>query len=238
MEAKNMHLISTYGLRSLLLAVGSLLTCGVCFSEPTAITGWEDDVTFIEVRVDATGHAAAVLRQQANAGRSRDWQIMALQEISRPERFVTLERLTAQLVGGLFIPPDLAKGLTEDLIAPPDVRPNIVFYEAANKTGAQANTRASFYVITHVDVTTPDRTQVEAALRKLAAAADRSDGNLGFLVLQQSPAHPNHYNLVSAWLSESSFHSFAAGADAREFRKLVGPSLGAPYDERLYRRID
>jgi hypothetical protein len=32
--------------------------------------------------------------------------------------------------------------------------------------------------------------------------------------------------------------AFAASAAARQFRQTVGPLLGSPYDERLFRRID
>ena len=47
--------------------------------------------------------------------------------------------------------------------------------------------------------------------------------------------------LLLTWgvcLSESSFHAFSASVGGRQFRQTVGPLLGAPYDERLYRRVD
>ena len=229
-----MHLDSTYRSRSLLLTLALLLTCG-------ATPGVEINaasaaaITFIEVSVEARGHAGGVLRQQANASHG---QIISLQEISRPERFVVLEReppdvLTARGRGTRA----LIESLTDDLIAPPDQRSNHEFDEITTAPGQRVDARANFYVVTHVDIAPPDQSQIETALRKLAAAARQSNGNLSFEILQQID-RPNHFNLISAWIGESPFRAFTSSAAARQFRQTVGPLLGSPYDERLFRRVD
>jgi quinol monooxygenase YgiN len=158
-----------------------------------------------------------------------------LQEISRPERFAVLEReppdvLTVRGRGTRA----LIEGLTDDLTAPPDQRLN---REIATATSPRVDARADFYVVTHMDIASPDRSRVETALYKLAAAARRTDGNLGFEIQQQID-RPNHFNLISAWLGESPFRAFTSSAATREFRQTVGPLLGSPYDERLFRRVD
>ena len=129
------------------------------------------------------------------------------------------------------------EGLTDDLIAPPDQRLNREFDEIATAPSLRVDARANFYVVTHVDIAPPDQSQIETALRKLAAAARQSDGNLGFEILQQID-RPNHFNLISAWIGESPFRTFTSGAAARQFRQTVGPFLGSPYNERLYRRVE
>jgi quinol monooxygenase YgiN len=224
--------------RSLLLALALLLKFDVIPSaEVNALS--VQALTFIEVSVEARGHSANALREQVNAlreHRASAGQIIAMQEIARPERFAVLERetpavLTAQETHAL------TESFTADLIAPPDQRLNRELEESTSATGQQVNAPANFYVVTHVDIVTPDRSRVETALRKLTAAARQSDGNLGVEILQQID-RPNHFNLICAWLSESAFHAFAASSAAREFRQAVGPVLGSPYDERLFRRVD
>ena len=95
-------------------------------------------------------------------------------------------------------------------------------------------------MIAHLDLAlpaTPDRARADIAMQQFTVAAGQSDGNLGFVAWQQSE-RPNHFNLISGWNSESQFHAFAATRAAREFRPIVGPMSGSPYDERLFRRVD
>ena len=227
------------GRGSLLLALALLLTCGVTPGGEIK-AGSAAAMTFIEVRVEARGHAGSVLRQ-ANASHeypASAGQVISLQEISRSERFVVLEReppdvLTARGRGTRA----LIEGLTNDLIAPPDQRLNREFDEITTATSPRIDARANFYVVTHVDIAPPDQSQIETALRKLAAAARQSDGNLGFEILQQID-RPNHFNLISGWIGESPFRTFTSSAAARQFRQTVGRLLGSPYDERLFRRVD
>jgi quinol monooxygenase YgiN len=198
-------------------------------------------LTFIEVRVDAQGHAGGVLRQQASALREHtSWpaQIMLLQEVSRPERFVLVEREKPDVsTGGGRDMHSVTEPIADELTAPPDLRMNREFGEVAPATGAKADVRANVYVVSHLDMGTPDRARVEAALRQLSVAARQSEGNLRFDVWQQTD-RANHFNLISGWISESQFRAFAASRAARDFRQTVGPLLGSPYDERLFRRVD
>jgi quinol monooxygenase YgiN len=197
-------------------------------------------LTFIEVRVDARGHAGNVLRQQASALREHtSWpaQIMLLQEVSRPERFALVEREKTDVsTGGEQEMHWGTEALTDELTAPPDLRMNREFVKVALATAARADVRANVYVVVHLDIGTPDRARVEAALRQLSVAARQSAGNLGFDVWQQTD-RADHFNLISGWISESQFRAFAASRTARDFRQIVGP-LGSPYDERLFRRVD
>jgi quinol monooxygenase YgiN len=198
-------------------------------------------LTFIEVRVDARGHAGGVLRQQASALREHtSWpaQVMLLQEVSRPERFVLVEREKPEASTGAGREiQSVTEPLTDDLTAPPDLRMNRELGEVALATGAKTDVRANVYVVAHLDIAAPDRARVEAALRQLSAAARQSDGNLRFDIWQQTD-RANHFNLISGWIGESQFRAFAASRAARGFRQTVGPLLGSPYDERLFRRVD
>ena len=211
----------------------------VASAEVRAESVWA--LTFIEARVDAQGHAGCVLRQQASALREHtSWpaEVMLLQEVSRPERFVLVEREKPEVSTGAGREiQSVTAPLTDELTAPPDLRMNREFGEVALATGAKADVRANVYVVAHLDIGAPDRARVEAALRQLLVAARESEGNLRFDVWQQTD-RTNHFNLISGWISESQFRAFAASRAARDFRQTVGPLLGSPYDERLFRRVD
>ena len=231
-----MKLRSTHKARSWVFALALLLKFGVSLGaevNPDSVLV----LTFIEVRIEARGHAGGVLRQYANALNDRHvplGQVILMQEISRPERFAALERETpATVTQDEREPRALPAGLTDELTAPPDQRLNHEF----DAVSARVDGRANLYVVTHVDIATADRSRVETAFHKLAAAARQSNGNLGFEILQQID-RPNHFNLISAWLGESLFRAFVSSSETRQFRKTVAPLLGSPYDERLFRRVD
>jgi quinol monooxygenase YgiN len=235
-----MHLSSPHRFRWLPLLLALLPKVGIA-SATEVNAGPESLLTFIEVRVEMRGHAGNSLREQVNAAREHQGspgQIVMMQEIARPERFVMLERgAPGVLAAGGMNPRTFTEGITDDLVAPPDQRLNREFDETATTNRARIDARASFYVITHVDIAAQDLTQIETALHKLAAAARQSSGNLGFEILRQTN-HPNHFNLVSGWVGEAPFRAFAESAGAREFRRAVAPVIGSPYDERLFRRVD
>lgn len=237
-----MALGGTYGSLSLRLVLVLLASISIVASaEVRAESLWA--LTFIEVRVDARGHAGGVLRQQASALREHTpWpaQTMVLQEVSRPERFVLVEREKPDVsTEGVREIQSVAELLTDELTAPPDLRLNREFSEVALATGAKADVRANVYVVAHLDIgaPAPDRARVEAALRQLSIAARQSEGNLRFEVWQQTD-RTNHFNLISGWINESQFRAFAASRAVRDFRQTVGPLLGSPYDDRLFRRVD
>jgi quinol monooxygenase YgiN len=231
---------STYKSRLLPLMLVLLLQSGIASGEEMG-AGPVRALTFIEVTFTAKGHAAGVLRQHAYVTRERQaspGRIILMQDISRPERFVVLERETAAVVKAAQTDTHgLIGGLEDDLIAPPDQRLNREFDAADSTPSREVDARANFYVVAHMDITPQNRAGVETSLLKFAAVARQSDGNLGFEILQQTD-RPNHFSLVSAWLGESLFRAFASSSPARNFRQTIGPSLGSPYDERLLRRVD
>lgn len=198
-------------------------------------------LTFIEVKVEMRGHTANVLRERAGVlhePASSPAQAIFLEEIARPERFALLEHeQSTEAIGGAREKEPLSVALADDLTAPPDRRVNHELASDPGSTDAKFDARAHFYVIAHLDLATPDPAKIAMTLHLLAAAARQSDGNLGFTIWQQTE-HPNHFNLISAWVSESPLHAFEATRAARDFRQAVAPLLGSPYDERLFRRVD
>jgi quinol monooxygenase YgiN len=210
-------------------------------------------LTFIELRSDAADRGRALLDQYARADslRSSDASVLVLQDSARPERFVLLEEapraedlqpaLPSELDGLLAAPPDRRThreldGAAAAAPAKPGA-PSPLAASSSAPTSSAGATSTAVYVVSHLDMTPPERAKGEAALQRITAEARKSAGNLRFDVWQQTD-RSNHFNLIAMWTSRAKFNDFAAGAAAREFRKSVASSLGSPYDERLYRRVN
>jgi len=226
-----------------LLVVGAMTAAR---AEPVRV------LTFVEVRSDATEHAGALLRQYARALRegATPPEVDVLQEIGRPERFVLLVRAEDETALSTRVQRAQAilQSLDPLLTAPLDRRANHLFVPpcaaARGSRVAHAEARGEaarslarrLYTVAHLDLAGPVQPGPQAALQQLAARACESAGNMWFEVGQQIN-RGNHFNLVAHWESRRDVEAFAGSAPAREFRARVGPWLGSPYDERLYRTL-
>jgi len=220
-------------LRSLLTCLLGLLGAAVAAD---ALAGPVRVLTFIETTSDGADRCKASLKEYAAAHRQHGTQALVLQELARPEKFVLLE--SAESTEDPRAPgATLEEALGTLLAAPPDRRNNREFGDASGAAAADAGTSASVYVVAHLDMAPPERAKGEAALLRIREAARKSAGNLRFDVWQQTD-RPNHFNLIAVWTRRAKFNEFAASPAAREFRKSVASSLGSPYDERLYDRVD
>ncbi len=94
--------------------------------------------------------------------------------------------------------------------------------------------RAALYAVSHLDIGAQDQSAVIEALHDLLQAARRAPGNLLAEAWQQD-GRANHYALLLVWQNRAHRDAFAGAAPEHRFRSVVGPLLGAPYDERLYR---
>ena len=91
------------------------------------------------------------------------------------------------------------------------------------------------YVLTHVDFI-PRNDAGFVALKQSSADSAKDTGVLRYDVLQQ-PARPNHLTIVEVWRAMADFDAHEGADHTRTFRGTVGPLVGSPYDQRLYRAI-
>lgn len=200
-------------------------------------------LTFIEVRSDSVARASALLREYVDALEegSQPLEAQLLHEVDRPRRFVLLERAASPEV--LRQGEERGEGRLQAaaalFTAPPDRRTHHPFARSCGPgtpTAAERAGHEAISVVAHLDIAGgADRAGPEAALERLAREACRNSGNERFEVWQQTN-RSNHFDLVARWRSRRELDAFAASAAARAFREAVGPWLGSPYDERLYRR--
>jgi quinol monooxygenase YgiN len=86
----------------------------------------------------------------------------------------------------------------------------------------------------HLDVFPPGLVPTLAAVKAVAEAARKGDGNLRYDVVQSVKPPLSHMTLFAAWQDRKAFDAYEASSYGRKFRDTVGPLLGSPYDDRLY----
>jgi len=94
------------------------------------------------------------------------------------------------------------------------------------------------FVITHVDVGGNNVPRLKEMLDKVGPASVNDAGLVRYEILDEVPAHPNHFRFFEQWASEANWAAHHSSPHARAFRDSVTPILGTPYDQRLYRLVN
>jgi quinol monooxygenase YgiN len=197
-------------------------------------------VTYIDVQPNETGQQAiALLKEYRQASSAEDGNsgVTVLQEMNRSGRFVIIEGWEESSFHVHEAAEHTARfrsGLRAVQTSPYDQRLHHAFAvgpEPVTKIGI-------FVVVTHVDVPPPRRDETEVLLRSLAGKCRKDAGNVCYEVFQQHAPRTNHFTVFAAWNDAHAFASNQMTPHTRQFRDGLGPMLGAPYDERLYKPID
>jgi quinol monooxygenase YgiN len=195
-------------------------------------------VTYVEVQPGSITEAVALLAQYRDATRAEQGNsgIDVLQETCRSNRFVIVEvwrdETFFQIHERAPHTAEFRSRLKAVHQSPYDQRVHHDFAVGPEALRAAAD---ALCVVTHVDVPPPRRDETEVLLKRLAEQSRRDDGNLRYDVFQQIAPRTNHFTVFAAWDGEDAFASHARKPDTRQFREALGPMLGAPYDERLYK---
>jgi quinol monooxygenase YgiN len=94
------------------------------------------------------------------------------------------------------------------------------------------------FVISHIDVGGNNVPRLKELLDVLGPASANDTGLVRYEILDEVPAHPNHFRFFEQWSSEANWAAHHTSAHARQFRNDVTPILGTPYDQRLYRLVN
>jgi quinol monooxygenase YgiN len=199
---------------------------------PDAIYG----VTSLDVAAQAAGQGAAVLKQYRGATRKQagNFGVELLQEIGRPNRFIIFETWQDQSAYDANEKSAQTAELRDQLKpiagAPYDRRD----YHIVSVGPARAATGDAVYMQVHLDVFPPGLTPTLAAVKLVAEAARKGEGNLRYDVVQSVKPPLSHMTLLAAWQSRKDFDTYEKSVYGRRFRDTVGPLLGSPFDDRLY----
>jgi quinol monooxygenase YgiN len=197
-------------------------------------------VTSLDVAPDSVAQGIAVLKQYRDAGRQQagNLGVDLLQEAGWPNRFVIYETWKDQSAydanekAGRTV--ELRSKLAPIAGAPYDRRD----YQVISVGPAKAATSGAVYMQVHLDVFPPGLAPALAAVKQVAEAARKGEGNLRYDVVKSVKINLSHMTLFGIWQSRKAFDDYEMSAYGRHFRDAVGPLLGSPFDDRLYLTVN
>jgi quinol monooxygenase YgiN len=92
---------------------------------------------------------------------------------------------------------------------------------------------AAVYVVSYIDVAPATRGTAVAALRQLALASRKDEGNMRYEILQRI-APSNQFAIVATWKDQKAYDAHSAAAHSKEFRDKIKPSLISAIDDRVH----
>ena len=206
-------------------------------SGPDAIYG----VTSLDVAPDAVAKGSALLKQYREAARKQagNLGVDLLQEAGWPNRFAIYETWKDQAAYDANEKAAHTAGLRDQLkpmAGAPDDRRD--YHVVSVAPALPATSSGAVYIQLHLDVFPPGLAPALAAVKQVAAAGRKGEGNLRYDVVQSVKAPLSHMTLYAAWQSRKAFDDYEKSAYGRHFRDAIGPLLGSPYDDRLYALIN
>jgi quinol monooxygenase YgiN len=226
----------SYSCKRAVAALGFLLAIAAspCAQAQTeAIYG----VTSFDVAPTAAKEGVALLRQYRDAALKQNGNagVTILQEADWPNRFIIYETWKDEAA---YDANEKAAYTTQfrDKLKPIEGAPyDRRNYHAISVAPAKAATGADVvYMQLHLDVFPPGIDKTLAAAKTVAEAARSGEGNLRYDVVKSVKAPLSHTTLLAAWQNRKAFDAYENSASARQFRNVVGPLLGSPFDDRLY----
>jgi len=197
-------------------------------------------VTSLDVAAGAPAQGVAILKQYRDGARKQagNLGVDLLQEIGRPNRFIIYETWKDQSAYDANEKSAQTGELRDKLKpiagAPIDRRD----YHVVSVEPARAATSDAVYMQVHLDVFPPGLVPTLAAVKLVAEAARKGEGNLRYDVVQSVKPPLSHMTLFAGWQNRSAFDDYEKSAYGRHFRDTVGPLLGSPFDDRLYATIN
>jgi quinol monooxygenase YgiN len=197
-------------------------------------------VTSLDVAAGAAAQGVAILKQYRDGARKQagNLGVDLLQEIGRPNRFIIYETWKDQSAYDANEKSAQTGELRDKLKpiagAPIDRRD----YHVVSVEPARAATSDAVYMQVHLDVFPPGLVPTLAAVKLVAEAARKGEGNLRYDVVQSVKPPLSHMTLFAGWQNRSAFDDYEKSAYGRHFRDTVGPLLGSPFDDRLYATIN
>jgi quinol monooxygenase YgiN len=194
----------------------------------------------LDMQKENQAAALAALKKYRDATRREKGvaEVLALQEDFWGSRFFVYERwdspetLQAHVKG-------LADQALEDswrhLRGSPFDRRQFALLAAGPRKDAGAT--SPVYLKMHVDVLPRGLDTTLAAIPDLVKAGGALEGSLRFEASQHMVRPTSHLTILTGWSSKAALEQFEDSPAARQFRKIIGPWTGSPFDDRIYSRI-
>jgi quinol monooxygenase YgiN len=209
-------------------------------NEVPVIDGPTYVMTYVEVVPSTAAQAVKFLRDYRDAARREPGviQIDLYEELGQTQRFVLGEiwqnRGAVQEHRTSTASTGLAQKLKPIELGPPDIR----IHQAHSVTPPRAPNPGDAIIISHVDVFGGNTGKLIALLNTLGEASRKEGGMVRYEILDEVPAHTNHFRLVEEWASPAAWEAHDRAPHTQAYRQALMPMLGTPYDQRLYRVVN
>jgi quinol monooxygenase YgiN len=197
-------------------------------------------MTYVEVVPSATARAIAMLREYRDASRKEPGAMQAdiYQEEGQSHRFVLSEIWQNRGAVAAHTKAAASTNLLDQLkpieLGPPDVR----IHQAHSVTPPKAPNANDVIIISHIDVAGGNTQNLINALGPLGEASRKESGMVRYEILDEVPAHANHFRSFEEWSNLAAFEAHNRAPHTQTYRNTVLPWLGTPYDQRLYRLVN
>jgi quinol monooxygenase YgiN len=197
-------------------------------------------MTYVEVVPSATNTAIAALKEYRDAARKEQGAnfVDVFQEEGQSYRFVVSEiwqnRASAQAHANAASSSGLVAKVKGIELGPIDVRT----HQAHAVTPPKAPSSGTVVVISHADVAGGNTQNLMRAFGPLNEGSQKDSGMARYEILDEVPAHPNHFRLFEEWANLAAFEAHNRSAHSQTFRQTILQWLGTPYDQRIYRLVN
>jgi quinol monooxygenase YgiN len=194
-------------------------------------------MTYVEVVPSATANALAILKEYRDAARRepRAMFVDNMQEDGQPYNFVVSEVWQNRGAVATHAAAAAMKTMSEKVkpmaLGPTDMR----IHQAHSVTPPKAATAGTVVVISHCDVAGGNTQNLINAFAPLSEASRKDNGMVRYEILDEVPAHANHFRLYEEWANMAAFEAHDRAVHTQTYRQTILPWLGTPYDQRLYR---
>ncbi len=197
-------------------------------------------LTYLEFGPSSVNNAMATMKTYRDASRREAGAttVDIYQEAGHPHRFILREvwqdRAAYDRHAAAASTAQFTTGVRPIHFGPIYVSVHIAYWMSPVKQGGANDA----FVVTHVDVGGMNVPRLKELLDALGPASVNDAGLMRYEILDEVPAHPNHFRFFEQWSSEANWAAHHTSAHARRFRDSVTPILGTPYDQRLYRLVN
>jgi quinol monooxygenase YgiN len=197
-------------------------------------------MTYVEVVPSATANAVAILKAYRDAARREPGAMFVdiMQEDGQPYNFVLSEvwqnRGAVAAHASAASRTALIEKVKSIALGPTDMR----IHQAHSVTPPKAASAGDVIVISHCDVAGGNTQNLINSFAPLSEASRKDAGMVRYEILDEVPAHANHFRLYEEWASMAAFEAHDRAAHTQTYRQTILPWLGTPYDQRLYRLVN
>jgi quinol monooxygenase YgiN len=195
--------------------------------------------TYVEVIPSTTQTAIAAMKEYRDAARKESGAnfVDVLQETGQLHRFVISEVWSNRAAVAAHNKAPAFAAMSAKLqpiaLGPLDER----IHQSTYATPPKAPSANDIIVISHCDVAGGNTANLLRAFVSLDEGSLKDPGMVRFEILDEFPAHVNHFRVQEEWTDMAAFEAHNRSAHAQAYRKTIQEWLGTPYDQRIYKVV-